>query len=68
MTDMAREALSILPTMVDMSRSKRGEPKRWAVRVYDDLSTYYVGFFWRKSSAMDAAVEAVDAVTKVKLP
>lgn len=68
MTDRARELLSMLPTMVDLSRSKRGEPKRWAVRVYDEVSTYYVGFFWRKDKAMDAAVEAVDSVTKAKIP
>jgi hypothetical protein len=68
MIDGAKEALSALPTLVDVSRSTKREPKRWAVAVYDDLTVYYVGYFWRKSAAMNAAVEAVDVVTRVKLP
>jgi hypothetical protein len=68
MIDGAKEALSGLPTLVDVSRSTKREPKRWAVAVYDDLSVYYVGYFWTKNGAMNAAVEAVDTVTRIKLP
>jgi hypothetical protein len=68
MIEGAKEALSGLPTLVDVSRSTKREPKRWAVAVYDDLSVYYVDYFWTKNGAMNAAVEAVDAVTRIKLP
>ena len=68
MIEDAKEALSALPTLVDVSRSTKREPKRWAVAVYDDLSVYYVGYFWTKNGAMGAAVDAVEAVTRVKLP
>ena len=68
MIDDARAALSALPTMVDVSRSTKREPKRWAVMVYDELTVYFVGFYWTKKKAMTAAVDAVEDVTRLKVP
>lgn len=54
--------------MVDVSRSTKREPKRWAVMVYDELTVYFVGFYWTKKKAMTAAVDAVEEVTRLKVP
>lgn len=68
MIEDARAALGSVPTLVDISRSSEREPKRWAVMIYDEVTVYYVSYFWTKSKAMDAAIEALADVTKVKNP
>lgn len=68
MIDDARAALGTIPTLVDVSRSTKREPKRWAVMIYDELTVYFVGYYWTKNRAMNATVEALDEVTRAKNP
>lgn len=67
MSELAREALTTLPTVVDVSRLHAGLfSKRWEVTVHDDLMVYYTGKFWTKRAAKEAAFAEAEDVARAK--